>query len=81
MRIPSAMTKQQQHTLRVIAAHCEGLTRSELRSKLGIPRASSNARASRLISAGLVLELDPKDGTSDRLYISDMGKSELADRL
>ena len=74
------MTKTSIATLQTIGTSAQGLTRSELRALLAIPRASSNARASRLISAGLVLELDPNDGTRNRLYLSEMGKAELAAR-
>lgn len=74
------MTKEQLTTLRAIGESREGLTRAELRERLGIPRSSSGARASRLISAGLVLELDPNDGSNNRLYLSETGKAELAAR-
>lgn len=72
------MTKQQVETLRIIGQSREGLTRSELRSKLGIPRSSASAQAARLVSAGLVLDLDPSDGTSNRLYLSETGKARIA---
>lgn len=74
------MTKEQLLTLRTIGDCLQGLTRSELRAKLGIPRSSCGHRVIRLLNAHLVVELDPNDGTSNRLYLSETGKAELVGR-
>lgn len=74
------MTKEQLTTLRTIADSPEGLTRAELRQKLGIPRSSCGHRVIRLLNAHLIVELDPNDGTNNRLYPSETGKAELAAR-